>query len=117
MQALFEGSEESPQTPGLGLFAGRVRKFAAAKKIPHIGWNNVSQTKAHPLLRGLQNGARFYFIHSFFCPLSEDAILSADYGESFAAAAAKGNVVATQFHPEKSAQTGALLLQNFVEGV
>lgn len=113
MQVLYECSDESPNAAGLGLLPGRVQKFAAAKKIPHIGWNTTNAIRSHPVLRGVREGARFYFIHSYYCPLDDNAILSAEYGELFAAAAAKDNIVAVQFHPEKSASAGAQLLQNF----
>lgn len=116
MQVMYEGSEESG-APGLGLLPGRLIRFpASAGKVPHIGWNIASPCREHSLLRGLPAAARFYFVHSYCAPLGEDDILRARYGAPFAAAVAKGSVVATQFHPEKSASAGAALLKNFVEG-
>lgn len=114
MQVLYEGGDEDPETPGLCLLRGRVRKFSAARKIPHIGWNTTCASRAHPLWRGVAEGERFYFIHSYYCPPDENAIACACYGETFAAAAAKGGIAAVQFHPEKSARAGEILLRNFV---
>lgn len=116
MQVLYEESEEDPQTPGLGVLRGRVRKFPETEKIPHIGWNTTTAARPHPVFRGITEGARFYFIHSYYCPPDADAIAVSHYGISFAAAAAKDKIVAAQFHPEKSARPGAQLLQNFVAG-
>ncbi len=116
MQVLYEGSDEDPQTPGLGLLRGRVRRFADAPKVPHIGWNTTRAMRSHPLWRGVAEDERFYFIHSYYCPPDGDAIANAQYGESFAAAAAKNNIAAVQFHPEKSARAGEKLLRNFVAG-
>ncbi|MGI9306688.1 MAG: imidazole glycerol phosphate synthase subunit HisH [Gammaproteobacteria bacterium] len=115
MQVLYEGSDEAEDAPGLGLFRGRGRKLSAAKKIPHIGWNTVRQKRPHPILRGVPDGARFYFIHSYFCP-PDNAAATAEYGETIGAAAAQNNIFATQFHPEKSARHGARMLENFAAG-
>lgn len=122
MQVLYESSEEDPDTPGLGLLRGRVRRFSSAPKVPHIGWNTIraASKNPHPLLRGIAEDEYFYFIHSYYCPADEDAdgdaIATAEYGETFAAAAAKDNIAAVQFHPEKSARAGETLLRNFVCG-
>ena len=113
MQVLYEESEEAKDCAGLGLFCGRVQKLPAAVKVPHIGWNTVRQTRPHPLMRGIPDGERFYFIHSYFCPPDERTAATAEYGETIGAAAAKDNIFAAQFHPEKSARCGAQLLQNF----
>lgn len=115
MQVLYEESGEAENCAGLGLFSGRVQKLSAAAKIPHIGWNTVRQTRPHPLLRGVPDGERFYFIHSYFCPPDENnTVATAEYGEIICAAAAKENIFAAQFHPEKSARYGAQILENFV---
>ena len=125
LQMLFEASEEG-DTPGLALLPGRVRRFPAASmvdsrgvrlKVPHMGWNEVRQTVEHPLWRGVAQGSRFYFVHSYF-PVPGDRELTAGetvYGVPFTCAAARGNVFAVQFHPEKSAEAGLRLLANFVE--
>jgi len=125
LQMLFEASEEG-DTPGLALLPGRVRRFPAASmvdnggarlKVPHMGWNEVRQTAAHPLWQGIPQGSRFYFVHSYF-PVPGGGELTAGecvYGVPFACAAAHGNVFGVQFHPEKSAEAGLRLLANFVE--
>ena len=115
-QMLFEHSEEG-DTPGLSLLAGRVRGFAPAAglKIPHMGWNEVWQTAPHALWNGIADGSRFYFVHSFYCEPAEDALTAAStrYPGGFTSAIARGNLFATQFHPEKSAAAGLALLRNF----
>lgn len=121
LQALLRQSAESGGVAGLGMYAGEVRHLqellppGAALKIPHVGWNRVRQTQAHPLWRGIADDSRFYFVHSYYATL-EDAALTAgvaSYGSAFTAALAQGNVFATQFHPEKSQQAGLELLANF----
>jgi len=125
LQMLFEASEEG-DTPGLGLLPGRVRRFpgermaderGARLKVPHMGWDEVRQTVEHPLWRGIPQGSRFYFVHSYF-PVPGRGELTAGecvYGVPFTCAAACANVFAVQFHPEKSAEAGLRLLANFVE--
>ncbi len=126
-QMLFEHSEEG-DTPGLGIFPGTVRRFPAERmiapggarlKVPHMGWNTVSQTSAHPLWHGIPDQARFYFVHSFYaqCDVSKagaHTVGRTDYGLPFTSACAKDNIFAVQFHPEKSARIGLALLANFV---
>lgn len=124
LQMLFERSEEG-DTPGLGLLPGVVRRFPAAKmtgargeklKVPHMGWNEVAQNIGHPLWAGIADRSRFYFVHSFY-PEPADAALVAGWSEypfRFACAAARGNLFAVQFHPEKSHAAGLRLLANFV---
>ena len=125
LQMLFETSEEGA-TAGLALLPGRVRRFPADRmtdargarlKVPHIGWNEVRQTIEHPLWRGIAQGSRFYFVHSYF-PVPGGRELTAGecvYGVPFTCAAARDNIFAVQFHPEKSAAAGLRLLANFVE--
>ena len=116
LQMLFEHGEEG-DTPGLGLFAGRVPRFAATQlKIPHMGWNEVLQANAHPLWAGISDRSRFYFVHSYY-PAPADRTLSAAccvYGVPFTCAVARDNIFAVQFHPEKSQSAGLQLLSNFV---
>jgi len=123
LQMLFDRSEEG-DTPGLGLLRGQVRRFPAAKmvngrgarlKVPHMGWNEVRQTVAHPLWQGIPQGSRFYFVHSYYPEPAarEFAAGETTYGVPFTCAAARGNVFAVQFHPEKSDQAGLRLLTNF----
>ena len=124
LQMLFDMSEEGP-TPGLALLPGRVERFRHAGmidrggerlKVPHMGWSPVRQTRAHPLWKGIEQDARFYFAHSFH-PVPDDAALTAataTYPTPFTCAIARANIFATQFHPEKSQRAGLSLLANFV---
>jgi glutamine amidotransferase len=124
LQVLFEHSEEG-DTPCLGLMGGQVRRFpealmrdaAGAKlKVPHMGWNNVRQTRPHPLWQGIEDGARFYFVHSYYCDPADPTLTAgeSDYPFPFTCAVARDNLFAVQFHPEKSAGSGLRLLQNFI---
>ena len=124
LQMLFEESEEGP-TPGLGVIAGRVVRFREAAmvdeqahrlKVPHMGWSRVRRTREHPLWRGIEDAARFYFAHSYY-PAPDDAAMTAatvDYPTAFTCAIARANIFAVQFHPEKSHRAGLQLLSNFV---
>ena len=116
LQMLFEHGEEG-DTPALGVFAGRVPRFASTPlKIPHMGWNEVLQESAHPLWAGISDRSRFYFVHSYY-PVPADRTLSAArcvYGVPFTCAVARDNIFAVQFHPEKSQSAGLQLLSNFV---
>ncbi len=118
MQMLFERSEEG-DTPGLGLFAGTVRRFVpqqASQKVPHMGWNTVKQTRGHPLWQDIADDERFYFVHSYFCEPA-DALVTVgetDYAGHFTSAIARENIFATQFHPEKSHRAGLTLYKNFL---
>ncbi|MBL0283093.1 MAG: imidazole glycerol phosphate synthase subunit HisH [Zoogloea sp.] len=123
-QMLFEHSEEG-NVPGLGIFKGEVRRFPADKmvaadgsrlKVPHMGWNEVWQKQAHPLWANIEDGARFYYVHSYYVDPADPSIIAAttDYGIPFTGAVAQANIFAIQFHPEKSAQAGLQLLSNFM---
>jgi len=124
-QMLFDFSEEG-DTPGLGVMSGRVVKFTPARgaldaagdplKVPHMGWNQVQFARPHPVTQGVAEGAWFYFVHSFHAEPTDPALVlaSSDYGTRFTCAVARDNIVATQFHPEKSAANGLKLLSNFV---
>jgi len=122
LQVLFEHSEEG-DTPCLGLFQGPVKRFASGLhdaqgnklKVPHMGWNQVHHG-AHPLWEGIAQDARFYFVHSFHVQPRDASLVQAtsDYPQPFVCAAARDNLFAVQFHPEKSAAAGLRLLQNFV---
>jgi len=115
-QMLFEHSAEG-ETPGLGLVAGRVKGFMRKPglKIPHMGWNEVRQVAPHALWKGIEDRARFYFVHSFYCEPAERAIAAGetDYPDAFTSAIARDNIFATQFHHEKSSVAGLTLLRNF----
>jgi glutamine amidotransferase len=116
LQMLFEHGEEG-DTPGLGLLPGDVPRFQLnGLKIPHMGWNEVAQQRAHPLWAGIADGSRFYFVHSYY-PAPRDPALTAAtsvYGRPFTCAIARDNIFAVQFHPEKSQSAGLQLLSNFV---
>ena len=116
LQVLFEGSEESPKARGLGILPGTVRRFEVGDlKVPHMGWNQLSLAREHPVLEGL-DGEAFYFVHSYHPDPSEpgDLLGTADYGGPFCAAAGRENLVAVQFHPEKSSRAGLALYDNFL---
>ncbi|MCK4998949.1 MAG: imidazole glycerol phosphate synthase subunit HisH [Anaerohalosphaera sp.] len=119
MQLLFDLSEEDGGTDCLGLIAGTVKQFRPADpmcKIPQMGWNTVSMVNAHPLFEGIEDNSEFYFVHSYYPAPPEQGVIigQTDYADVvFASAAAKGNIVSTQFHPERSGRIGLKLLENF----
>jgi len=120
-QILLDFSEEDGGTPTLGILPGRVPRFQPSDrwdKVPQIGWNQVRIVRPHPLLEGIADNSEFYFVHSFY-PAPADASLAlgtTDYaGVTFASMVGRGNVAATQFHPEKSGRVGLRLLENFVK--
>lgn len=114
LQVLFERSEES-DAPGPGVLAGKVRRLPESVKVPHIGWNEVSIRAPAPIFAGIADGTRFYFVHSYYPDPAEDVVAATtEYGVEFCCAAWRDNVVATQFHPEKSGDAGLHLLANFV---
>ncbi len=118
LQALFEESEEAPGIPGFGFFKGRVKRFRTTLSVPHIGWNGIKVRQPSPLFHGLSGEEKFYFVHSYHVAPEEPEIVltSTDYGYEFVSAVQRGNVIATQFHPEKSGQAGLKLLENFLKG-
>jgi imidazole glycerol-phosphate synthase subunit HisH len=113
---LFSRSEEFGDGRGLDVIAGEVKRFAPGLKVPHMGWNSVEHGGGMRLFDGIPNGARFYFVHSYFpvvAPGDGLAVAWCEYGVRFAAAIERGRVYATQFHPEKSQRWGIRLLENF----
>ncbi|KRG70948.1 imidazole glycerol phosphate synthase subunit HisH [Pseudoxanthomonas dokdonensis] len=116
MQLLFEHSEED-QTDCLGLLPGIVRKLplAAGIRVPHMGWNGLARRRDASLIVGIGEGAHAYFVHSYAAPVSDDCLMSCEHGLAFAAVVQRGNVAGAQFHPERSADIGARLLNNFLE--
>ena len=115
MQILFEDSDEFGHAPGLGILAGHVSRFtAAAPRVPHMGWNNLEICSRHPFVDGLSGEPYAYFLHSYRAPAGPDTVAACTHGERFSAIVARGNVMGTQFHPEKSQRTGARLLDNFL---
>jgi glutamine amidotransferase len=121
MQWLFEGSDESPDLPGLGLLAGSCRRLRvdghALLKVPHVGWNGLVHARQAPIVDGIANGAQVYFTHSYVAPLSDDTVASTEHGERFASVVQRGHIAGVQFHPEKSGDVGLRILRNFAQSV
>ncbi|MEM9758750.1 MAG: imidazole glycerol phosphate synthase subunit HisH [Pseudomonadota bacterium] len=125
MQALMKRSEENEGVECLGLIDGTVLFFGSPLtsadgerlKVPHMGWNEVWQTRAHPLWHNIEDGARFYFVHSYYVHAAERSLLAGqvNYGVAADAVLARDNLFAVQFHPEKSHRAGLQLLRNFIE--
>ncbi|MFN2560444.1 MAG: imidazole glycerol phosphate synthase subunit HisH [Jatrophihabitans sp.] len=117
MQVLFDrGIEHGVESEGLGVLPGRVERLAAPI-LPHMGWNTVSAAEGSRLFAGLDADTRFYFVHSYAVHDTEGLVTSAEHGEPFVAAVERGPVSATQFHPEKSGDAGAALLENWLQTV
>jgi len=124
MQVLIEHSEENQGTECLGIFKGRVKYFGDGHtdqsgvklKVPHMGWNRVTQTQSHPLWHSIDDGSRFYFVHSYYLEVEDPQLVAGatEYGFSFTSVIARDNLFALQCHPEKSADSGLQLLRNFV---
>lgn len=119
LQLLFPKSEESPEAEGLGIFDGSITKIPSGEglKIPHIGWNSLDIKKNDGLFKGIGKNPYVYFVHSYFLNASDKSIVSAqtEYGVTIDAAVEQRNVYATQFHPEKSGETGLKILRNFAD--
>jgi len=124
LQLLFTESEEFGLHRGLNVIPGRVLRFpegmrAAGEelKVPHMGWNQISFNKRHQAFEGISEGANVYFVHSYYVKPDDDSIIATetDYGINFCSAICKDNIVATQFHPEKSQDVGLRILKNFAE--
>lgn len=121
MQALLEHSEENEGVDCIGLFSGNVKHFGESLyenevrlKVPHMGWNQVQQSVAHPMWQGIEDQARFYFVHSYYVPVSTKYVVGqTQYGKTLAAAIAHDSIFSVQFHPEKSQHSGLQLLKNF----
>ena len=116
LQLLFDGSEEDPGVPGLGIFPGMVRKIIApGLKIPHMGWNSIRIERSSPLFAQLRPNSYVYFVHSYHAVPSDPALVTAitDYGGPVTAAVGRGNIQAVQFHPEKSSSVGMQILEGF----
>jgi glutamine amidotransferase len=115
MQLLFERSAEGT-TECLAVLPGTVRHLEAApgRPVPHMGWNQLTDARADPLLEGIEPGEYFYFVHSYAAPTSEVTVAEVHYGEAVSAVVRRGNFWGTQFHPERSASSGARLLGNFL---
>jgi glutamine amidotransferase len=128
LQWLFEGSDEAPDVAGLGLLAGRCALLPgrngssaagghgrdARLKVPHVGWNRLDVRRECEILAGVPGGAYVYFTHSYAAPITPDCAATTEYGETFASVVARDRVFGVQFHPEKSAETGLMVLRNFL---
>jgi glutamine amidotransferase len=116
-QALLSVSEEGGEHACLDVISGRVRRLPSGQKVPHMGWNQVYQSRPHPVFEGIEDGAFFYFVHSFYPDPEDDRVVigETDYGVRFASVLARDNLVATQFHPEKSGLTGLRFYGNFLK--
>jgi len=126
LEALYDFSEEGGGTSCLGLLAGAVKRFPSDKmtdrttglplKVPHMGWNQVRQTKPHPLWKGIPQDTRFYFVHSYYAESTDPLQVTGEteYAVRFTSAATRANIFAVQFHPEKSQRSGLQLLDNFM---
>lgn len=119
LQLFFESSEEAPGVQGLGILKGAVQGFhSKGVKVPHMGWNDLTIIKKHPILQGVRSGEYFYFVHSYYGkPVSSNATLAVcQYGaESFPAVVGNDHIFAVQFHPEKSQDAGLRVLKNFIQ--
>ena len=118
LQLLLESSEEGAM-PCLGVVPGRVKRFPDSVKTPHMGWNEVTFERDHPVLEGVESGSYFYFVHSYYAdPDDRSLVLGAtDYASQFCSMVAWDNVIATQFHPEKSGAVGLRLYENFLRSM
>ncbi len=123
LQVFFEWSDEGGGTECLGLIPGRVRRFempaGSGLKVPHMGWNQVHLVRPHPLLVGVPDESHFYFVHSYYAEPTDSSttVGLTDYGATFSSVVSRDNVVAVQFHPEKSADLGVRLYRNFAASV
>ena len=118
LQVLFQGSEESPGVPGLGVFPGTVKRFdlSGELKVPQIGWNRINEVQPDcPMFDGIENGSFFYLVHSYYVCPTDEAIIAGktEYGIDYCSCVWKDNIFATQFHPEKSQAVGLRMLKNF----
>lgn len=118
LQLLFESSEESPGVEGLGILKGRIVEIPKDNglKVPHMGWNSISVKQKNGIFKDIDDESYFYFVHSYYLKDAEEDVVAAttEYGVSIQCAVQKGNLCATQFHPEKSSKVGLKLLENFL---
>ena len=118
MHWLFEGSDEAPDLPGLGLLSGQCRRLADAAdgiKIPHVGWNTLALQREASIIDGVDDQAQVYFTHSYVVPLTSETVAITEHGEPFTAVVQRANIAGVQFHPEKSGEVGLKILRNFVQ--
>jgi glutamine amidotransferase len=117
MQVLLSGTEEGGNHECLGVIPGKVRRFAPGLKVPHMGWNQLKQKRAHPVFEGIADEAYFYFVHSYYVEPDDGRLVvgETEYGIPFCSVIARDNLVATQFHPEKSGEVGLKIYDNFIK--
>jgi len=117
LQVLLTSTEESGGYDCLGIIPGAVRRLPDRFKVPQMGWNQVRQMVAHPVFKDIPDGSNFYFVHSYYVEPADDTMVAGrtDYGVDFCSLIIRGNLVATQFHPEKSGDLGLRLLKNFLD--
>jgi len=117
LQVLFDGTEEGGWHECLGIIPGTVRKLPPGQKVPHMGWNQVKQKISHPIFDGIPDETNFYFVHSYYAEAAEKALVAGEteYGIPICSAIARNNLIATQFHPEKSGEMGLKIYDNFIK--
>lgn len=115
LQCLFEASDESPDSAGLGILSGVVKRFTGAARVPHMGWNSLELQRPSRLLEGLGEAPFTYFAHSYFAPVIPSTAASCTYMQPYSAVIEQDNLYAVQFHPEKSGDTGLQVIRNFLE--
>ena len=117
LQVLLTGTEEGGWHTCLGVIPGRVKRLPQGLKVPHMGWNQVKQLAYHPVFEGIPDEANFYFVHSYYADPEDKSLVAGvtDYGISLCSVIARGNLVATQFHPEKSGELGLKFYDNFIK--
>jgi glutamine amidotransferase len=113
-QWLFEGSDEAPDVPGLGLLRGRCRRLPPTEKVPHVGWNSLDIRKPSRLLEGVPDATQAYFTHSYAADVTDDAVATTTHAAPFASVVETPQLFGVQFHPEKSGESGVRMLRNFV---
>ena len=117
MHWLFEGSDEAPDLPGLGLLSGQCHRLRDTEgiKIPHVGWNTLALQREASIIDGVADQAQVYFTHSYVVPLTSETVAVTEHGEPFTAVVQRANIAGVQFHPEKSGEVGLQILRNFVQ--
>jgi len=117
LQILFTGTEEGGWHECLNIIPGQVKRLPPGLKIPHMGWNQVKQTLSHPIFEGIPDEANFYFVHSYYVEPDDKSLVAGetDYGIPICSVIARGNLIATQFHPEKSGEFGLRMYRNFIK--
>jgi glutamine amidotransferase len=117
MQVLLSATEEGGWNECLNIIPGMVKRLPAVLKVPHMGWNQVKQVSAHPIFERIPDGSNFYFVHSYYAEPEDSSVVAGttEYGVNFCSLLIKDNVIATQFHPEKSGELGLRMYANFLD--